>query len=181
MKSAYKTEFYKIAKSNAPEALNFVEAAEIFEAAMMEEPVALPENHHGHVQKAIQLFEEELLSSSTDSVSGDQADANTGRAKKFIREVRVSLQDDKAKEACNHLYELLEKGTITKLPNELKKLKSKHDKEELPPEQLAHILMQLAVKYGKQADEATGTAEEFDLPIEVTEKPVIILSETFSS
>lgn len=181
MKSAYKTEFYKIANSNAPEALNFVEAAEIFEAAMMEEAVTLPETHHTHVQKAIQLFEEELLSSSTDSVSGDQADANTGRAKKFIREVRVVLQDDKAQEACNHLYELLEKGTITKLPNELKKLKSKHDKEELPQEQLAHILMQLAVKYGKQADEATATTEEFDLPIEVTEKPVIILSETFSS
>jgi hypothetical protein len=177
LKSNFKTEFYKILSNGKTEPLNFVEAAEIFEANEFEKPVQLPDFHHEQVQKAINKFHEEMLSNSMETISSDSGDVNSNRAKKFIREFRATVKDEKVKEACNKVYELLDKGTITKLPNELKKLKAKYDKKESSIHQVENIIMQLAVKYSSPSQRETET--DIEIAYEVMDLPTIILSETF--
>ena len=178
LKSNFKIEFYKILKTGKSEPLNFVEAAEIFEAKESEDPIELPEFHHEHVQKALNKFDEEMLNNTTETVSSETGDINSNRAKKFIREVRAVTEDNNLNEACNKIYELLDKGTITKLPAELKKLKTKYDKKEASAHQVENAIMQLAVKYCSPTIKLEDDDE--DNLYEIIDKPSIILSETFS-
>ena len=177
LKSNFKTEFYKVLSTGKTEPLNFVEAAEIFEATEFEKPVQLPDFHHDQVQKAINKFHEEMLSNSMETVSSDSGDVNSNRAKKFIREFRASVKDEKVKESCNKVYDLLDKGTITKLPNELKKLKVRYDKKESSVHQVENIIMQLAVKYSSPSQREIES--ESEISYEIIDLPSIILSETF--
>jgi hypothetical protein len=181
LKSAYKMEFYKILKQGTAEAINFVEAAELFEASHNELMIALPEHHHAQVQKAVGRFEQDLLLNATDGISGEHSDVNTNRAKKFLRELRADSADEKFREAASHLIALLEKGTIAKLPNELKKLSLKFDKNEIKSHQAENLVMQLGVKYVSAENEGEeAEALQFDLPAEITDRPDIIITESFS-
>lgn len=179
LKSSYKMEFYKILNDGKTEPLNFVEAAEIFEATRTELSIALPDFHHRQIQQAVFKFEEELLSTSSESLSGEHKDANTNRAMKFIRDMRMDSADEKFRDSCNRLIELLEKGTITSLSMELRRLQLKYDKNEVKPHQAENIIMQLAAKYASSSNEETESLPS-ELPIEITEKPEIIISETFA-
>lgn len=178
LKSNFKIEFYKILTTGKAEPLNFIEAAEIFEANENEKPIELPDFHHTHVQKALNKFDEEMLITNTEAGSTDTGDVNSNRAKKFIREIRVDITDDKIKEACTKIYDLLDKGTITKLPAELKKLKAKYDKKESSIKQVETIIMQLAVKYSSPTNKEDDDSDNYTY--EALDKPSIILSETFS-
>lgn len=180
LKSSYKMEFYKI-QGKKVDPLNFLEAADIFEAKKNELSTALPEYHHEQVLRGVRKFEEELLSSETETTSGDQTDANTNRAKKFLRESRATSADDKFIQACNGLIGLLEKGTITNLASEIRKLQLKHDKDEIKDHQAQNIILQIATKYlhAMSAEEDTE-AWASDLPVEVFDQPDIIISETFA-
>ncbi|NOT50044.1 MAG: helicase [Chitinophagaceae bacterium] len=181
LKSSYKMEFYKVVSGGKTEPLNFVEAAELFEAKNNELSIALPDYHHEQVQKAVNRFEQDLLLGSADPVSGEHKDANTNRAKKFLRDLRTDSADEKFRQACTNLLELLEKGTITNLANELRKLRLKYDKNEIKLHQAENLVIQLAVKYvHPDADEDDIEALQYDLPVEVTDKPDIIITETFS-
>ncbi|MDX2047589.1 MAG: helicase-related protein [Chitinophagaceae bacterium] len=181
LKSAYKMEFYKIEQEYPAEAINFVEAAELFEASHNELTIALPEYHHTQVQKAVGKFEQDLLLNAADTVSGEHSDVNTNRAKKFLRNLRADSTDEKFREASTGLIELLEKGTIARLPNELKKLSLKFDKNEIKLHQAENLVMQLAIKYvSAENDGEELGALHSDLPNEITDKPDIIITETFS-
>lgn len=181
MKSAYKLEFYKVAHSGQLEALSFVAAAELFEAEPSEISEALPDWHYQHIDKAEHNFEQELFSTSTDTVSGEQADARTNLAKKFLRGLRSDSKDEKFRTAAESLIFLLEKGTITSLANELRKLRLKWDKGEIKAHQVEIFIMQMAARYIQNSNEMED-ADLLDappLPFEITQKPDIILSETF--
>ncbi len=181
MKSAYKIEFFKIPARGEIEPLTFIAAAELFEAKVSELSQALPPYHHQQVAKASLQFEQELFSSSTETVSGEAADAKTNSAKKFLRETRADSKDEKFREAAESLIFLLDKGTITNLSNELRKLRLRWDKGEIKAHGAEAYIMQLAAKY-VQNNSDMEDADVIDaptLPIEITQKPDIILSETF--
>jgi hypothetical protein len=163
------------------EALSFVAAAELFEATVSDLSEALPQWHYTHIEKAEQNFEQELFSATTDTVSGDQADAKTNQAKKFLRELRADSRDEKFRTAAESLIYLLDKGTITSLANELRKLRLKWDKGEVKAHHVESIIMQMAAKYVQSANDMDD-ADVLDappLPVEIVQKPDIILSETF--
>jgi superfamily II DNA/RNA helicase len=147
MKSPYKLEFYKVSHAGQTEAVSFVAAAELFESNVSEISEPLPDWHYTHVEKAEQNFEQELFSASTDTVSGEQADAKTNQAKKFLRGLRADIRDEKFRTAAESLIFLLEKGTITSLANELRKLRLKWDKGEMKAHQVEVFVMQMAAKY----------------------------------
>lgn len=181
MKSPYKLEFYKVLENKKVEALTFVQAAELFEAKYNEPSFDLPDYHHEHVQIAENHFEQELLATSTDAVSGSGADAATKLAKKFIRERRAESTDEKARLALSALNDLIEAGTIASIPLEIKKLKAKFDKSQLNKHQVENLVMKLALKYTQaNISDETDEVELSELPIEITEKPEIIISETFT-
>ncbi len=162
--------------------MTFINAAELFEAKAAEVSVDLPAYHHKHVEKASAHFEQELFSNSVETVSGEQADAKTNQAKKFIRELRADSRDEKFRNAAETILVMLDKGTITNLPAELRKLRMKYDKGEIKAHAAENLVMQYAHKYSNQNDEMED-ADILDmpaLPVEITQKPDIILSETFT-
>jgi len=181
MKSPYKLEFYQVEKGKKIEALTFLQAAEKFEAKYNEPSVDLAEYHHEHVQLAEQLFEKELLATHSDSNSGSTSDAATNQARKFIRERRAESSDEKFRNAAKMLLEMLDVGTYSILAIELKKLKSRFDKNLINKHKAENMIMTLAVKYSgtESADEIDNAELSTDLPAEITQKPEIIISETF--
>ncbi|MBE0662298.1 MAG: helicase [Bacteroidales bacterium] len=182
MKSPYKLEFYKVQHDKKLEPLTFIEAAELFEARYNEPLNELPEYHHLHVQLAEQRFEQELLATWSDSKTGVSTDATANLAKKFLRERRAESNDEKFRESATALIELLELGTISMLPMEIKKLKARFDKNQINKHQAENLIMTLAVKYTSpsKSDDETGEGLMAELPIEVTQKPEIIITETFT-
>jgi superfamily II DNA/RNA helicase len=183
MKSPYKLEFYKVFANKKIDPLTFIQAAELFEAKYNEPSCELPDYHHIHVHVAETHFEQELLATSSDSISGSASDAVTNQSKKFIRELRAESSDDKFRGSATALIELLELGTIAILPIEIKKLKAKFDKNQLNKHQAENLVMALAIKYtNRNRDEETSADElSSELPIEITQKPEIIISETFTN
>lgn len=181
MKSPYKLEFYRVNPNKKIESLTFLQTAELFEAKYNEPSFDLPAYHHEHVQIAENHFEQELLATSADSNSGGNADAVTNQVRKFIRERRSECTDEKFREAATALYALLELGTISILPIELKKLKAKFDKKQLTKHQVENLIMTLALKFTNVKSNEESAADELgpELPIEITQKPEIIISETF--
>ena len=183
MKSPYKLEFYKVYSNKKIEALTFVQAAEVFEAKYNELSVDLPDYHHEHIHFAENNFEQELLTTSSDSNSGSSSDAVTNQVKKFVRERRAESSDEKFRNSATALIELLELGTISILPIELKKLKAKFDKNQVNKHQAENLILALAIKYSKTSSDEETSADELssELPIEITQKPEIIISETFTA
>ena len=182
MKSPYKLEFYKVQADKKIEPLTFIQAAELFEANYNEPSLALPDYHHEHIKLAENNFEKELLATTSDSISGSTSDAVTNQAKKFVRERRAESTDEKFRESATALIELLESGAISILPVELKKLKAKYDKNQINKHQAENMIMVFAIKYTNASRDEETTADELssELPIEITQKPEIIISETFT-
>ncbi len=177
LKSDYKFEFYKI-DEKVIEPLTFVEAAALFEAAVNEIAENLPPHHHGQVMRAVQKFEEELLLQSSDTVSGENADAGTNRAKKMLRNEKATSTDEKFRIACDSLIVLLERGTYTNLAGEVNKLRLKLDKNTITTPKAHNIILGFAVKYADVPKEEDDTLET-PLPVEILDAPDIIISETF--
>ena len=181
LKSDYKMEFYKITPQQC-EPLSFIEAADLFSAEFGEVAESLPDHHHDQVTSAVKKFEEELVLQSTDHISGENTDAMTNRAKKYIREEKADSKDEKFIEAAAILYALLEKGTFTNLAAEINKIRLKADKNQLTEVRAHNMLMSLAVRFGaaKKDDDPEDESEDIaNLPISITDEPDIIISETF--
>lgn len=178
LKSDYKMEFYKISTKQT-EPLSFLEAATIFEAAVSEIAEKLPEYHHEQVYRAVKKFEEELLVQNTDTVSGEQADALTNRSKKYLREEKADSTDEKFRQACERILLLLDKGTFTNLATEINKIRLKTEKNQLADAKAHNLILTLAVKYADMPTEEDAETLASELPIEITDEPDIIISETF--
>lgn len=180
LKSSYKMEFFKVIAGASPQPINFLEAADSFAATTEERANPLPEVHYNHIEAATQKFEEQLITSFSESVSGEGSDSRTNTAKKYLRGWRAAQPDEKAKIAATALIDLLEAGTITGLPSDLRKLREKADKGTITPVQEANTIMRLAAKYHAQTtDGEENESSDTDLPPEAFEQPIVIISETF--
>ena len=70
---------------------------------------------------------------------------------------------------------------VTNLANELRKLRLKYDKNEIKLHLAENLVLQLAVKYVHPGNDDNDTvALPSDLPVKVTDKPDIIITEIFS-
>jgi superfamily II DNA/RNA helicase len=178
LKSAYKMEFYQIDMEEKVSPLSFLEAAEIFEAKASEPDCALPEHHFTHVQAALKTFDEDFLGSSTEAVTiTDKADAISAQAKKFLRDIKGLTKRDEIKTLCETLSTLVDKGTFTPLPNELRKLRQQLDKRQITYGQLDNLLVIIAKKY--DAFDSEDANAEVQQTIDTNVAPEIVLSETF--
>lgn len=179
LKSPYKMEFYKVVDANNVTPLTFLEAADIFQAKASESPFDLPERHYEHIQAALHTFERDFLGSSTETVTTtDKADALSAQGRKFLREAKAETKREDVKIACRNLMELVDKGTFTQLPNELKKLRQQRDKKQITYGQVDNLLIILAQKYDAIEKEEDGQ-EALQAEIDVNVSPEIVLSETF--
>lgn len=179
LKSPYKMEFYQVDKDTKVNALSFLEAAQYFEANTTEPGFDLPEQHYTQVEAALQTFEQDFLGSTSETVTtSDKADAISAQAKKFLRDMKSITKRDEVKTACLNLSDLVDKGTFTPMPNEIRKLRQQLDKKQITYGQVDNLIIMLAKKYDafdSEDEERTETDSEIDVNI----SPDIVLSETF--
>lgn len=77
---------------------------------------------------------------------------------------------------------MLDKGTFTNLATEINKLRLKTEKGQLSDVKAHNLILSLAVKYSELSSDDEDTEALFsDLPIEITDEPDIIISETFNT
>jgi SNF2 family DNA or RNA helicase len=180
LKSPYKTEFYSIDANKKTTALTFLEAAELFEAQSTEPPFALPTTHYDQVNAALHSFEQDFLNLTADSVSApDKTDAVSAQARKSLRDFKTITQRSEVKTACDNLIILIENGTFTALPNEMKKVRQQFDKKAMALPQVENAILILAKKYTNTKKDDTATDASTDDVIDFGITPSIVLSITF--
>lgn len=178
LKSPYKMEFYQVDKDTKVNALSFLEAAQYFEANSSEPGFDLPEQHYTQVEAALNTFEQDFLGSTSEIVTtGDKADAISAQAKKFLRDMKSITKRDDVKTACINLSELVDKGTFTPLPNEVRKLRQQLDKKHITYSQVDNMILMIAKKYDAFDGDDEGKAEVNEIDANIS--PDIVLSETF--
>jgi hypothetical protein len=171
-------EFYKVNEESTVSALSFLEAANLFEANANEQGLDIPKVHYKHVQAALSEFEQDFLGSSDEMVTTtDKADAISAQAKKFLRDFKSITRKEKTKKASSALMDLIDKGTFTPLPNEIRKLKRKLDKKTISYGQADNLIIAIAQKY--DAFEEEEQTETFNIEIETNIAPEIVITETF--
>lgn len=178
LKSPYKMEFYKVKKEGEVSAITFLEAAEVFEAKQTEPGLEISKNHYAHIQAALDEFDKDFFGSTSEVVTTtDKADAISAQAKKFLRDdVKGITHNAKTKKAADALIILIDKGTHTPLPNEIKKLKNQLQKRKITYGQMDNLILALAEKYDAlDSDHEDGGMLDIDLNI----SPDIVISETF--
>lgn len=179
LKSPYKMEFYQVNQEVKVLPLTFLEAAEIFEAKATEQNFDLPEQHYTHVQAALKTFDEDFLGASTETVTTtDKADAISAQAKKFLRDLKGLTKRTDVKAVCESLSTLVDKGTFTPLPNELRKIRQQLDKKQITYGQVDNLLIAIAKKYDAiEPEDAEGESSQQSIDTNIA--PEIVLSETF--
>ena len=177
LKSPYKMDFYFIHNDSA-KTLTFLEAAEIFQAKSNEPGFELPKIHYEHVQKALDAFEKDFFSTSSEKVStSEKSDAISSQAKKFLRDMKSLTKNENVKAVCQNLIELIDKGTYTPLPNEIRKIRLKLDKRQLTYAQVENLLLVIAKKYDAYEIEISDEQDVQELDLNIS--PEIVITETF--
>jgi ERCC4-related helicase len=178
LKSTYKMEFYAVTKNNQVTPLTFLEAAERFEAKVNEQGCNIPASHYDNVQAALEEFDKDFLGAITDTVTTtDKADAISAQAKKFLRDFKSITRKADTKKACEVLADLIDKGTFTPLPNEIRKLKRRLDKKETSYGQADNLIIALANKYDVFNDGVDDQSSTNVIDLNIT--PEIVITETF--
>lgn len=179
LKSPYKMEFYQVDTDTKVNPLTFLEAAQYFEANSTEPGYDLPEHHYTQVEAALHTFEQDFLGSTTETVTtNDKADAISAQAKKFLRDMKGITKRDEVKTACTSLSELVDKGTFTPLPNEIRKIRQQLDKKQITYGQVDNLIIMVARKYDAFESE-DGERTDLNTEIDTNISPDIVLSETF--
>ncbi len=179
LKSPYKMEFYQVDKDTKVNALTFLEAAQYFEANTSELGFDLPEHHYTQVEAALHTFEQDFLGSSSETVTTtDKADAISAQAKKFLRDMKGITKKDEVKTACQNLSDLVDKGTFTPMPNEIRKVRQQLDKRQITYSQVDNLIIMIARKYDAFESDEEGKPET-NVEIDANISPDIVLSETF--
>lgn len=178
LKSPYKMEFYKVVKNNKVSPLSFLEAANLFEAKANEQVLDIPPIHFDHVQAALKEFDNDFLGATNEVVTTtDKADAISAQAKKFLRDFKSITRNANTKKAANALMDLIDKGTFTPLPNEIRKLKRQLDKKTVSYGQADNLIIGIARKY--DAFDNDGDSDDFKVEIDLNISPEIVITETF--
>lgn len=179
LKSPYKMEFYQVDKDTKVNALTFLEAAQYFEANTSEPGFDLPEQHYTQVEAALHTFEQDFLGSTSETVTTtDKADAISAQAKKFLRDMKGITKKDEVKTACQNLSDLVDKGTFTPMPNEIRKVRQQLDKRQITYSQVDNLIIMIARKYDAFESDEEGKSEG-NVEIDTNISPDIVLSETF--
>lgn len=179
LKSPYKMEFYQIDENTKVSGLSFLEAAQYFETNTNEPGFDLPHQHYTQVEAALHAFEQDFLGSTSETVTtGDKADAISAQAKKFLRDMKGITKRDDVKTACINLSDLVDKGTFTPMPNEIRKLRQQLDKKQITYSQVDNLIIMIAKKYDAFESDDDNRSEAH-IEIDANISPDIVLSETF--
>ena len=178
LKSPYKMEFYKVNKESVVSPLSFLEAANLFEAKATEQALDIPPVHFEHVQAALQEFDNDFLGATNEIVTTtDKADGVSAQAKKFLRDFKSLTRNINTQKATVAIMHLIDKGTFTPLPNEIRKLKRQIGKRDISYGQADSIIIGIAEKYDAYHNDRENEDHAVDIDLNIT--PEIVITETF--
>jgi superfamily II DNA/RNA helicase len=170
LKTDKKFEFYWVDNSNQSTEITDVEAFKLFEADPQEKPCKLIENHHEHVNTAVEHFEtleHQVVQSQTDP---EALGGVAQRAKKFLSEIiKQPDLNEKQKENIQKIVVLIDIGKYTNLPSDVDKLQ----KRKLNLSNSIFELDKIAKNYNVDSSDAQKGKKN------KVEKPVLIISESF--
>lgn len=178
LKSPYKTDFYSVDKDNNVTPLNFLEAAERFKAKPDEKEYGVPESHFTQVQHALNEFEQEYLNITTETIAAtERTDPSSAQAKRFLRDINTEPQNQELKRSCLGLISLIDKGTFTALPKNIKAISTKLEKKTITYGEAIQMVINIDKKYNEN-----GIVEDNNLSnvkIDLNLAPEIVITETF--
>ncbi len=178
LKSPYKMEFYNVDQNNEVKSLTFLEAVEQFEAKLSEQGYDIPPIHFENVQAALKEFDMDFFGATSETVTTtDKADAISAQSKKFVRDFKSITRNSDTKKACEAIMELIDKGTFTPLPNEIRKLKRQIDKNAVSYGQADNLIIAIAKKYDIFHDDEENKSSQVEIDLHIT--PEIVITETF--
>ena len=125
-------------------------------------------------------FDNDFLGASNEVVTTtDKADAISAQAKKFLRDFKSITRSANTKKAADALMDLIDKGTFTPLPNEIRKLKRLIDKKTVTYGQADNLIIGIAEKY--DAFDNDEDSDDFKVDIDLNISPEIVITETFKN
>lgn len=178
LKSPLKSEFYLSGPAEEVRPLTFLEAAALLEADISESVQLLPDAHFEQVQRTMHAFERDFFADAAEAVSStDKSDALTLQARKFLRDVRNLSTREEVKAACEALITLVEQGSYTALPTDLRRMRLRAEKGQLKLPQTEALILNIARKYDAQAPVATEVPQNKGEGVSTS--PDVVLSETW--
>ena len=176
--------FYYNTLEGPVEELSFVEAARIFKATAGEKAVPLHDQHHAHVNAAIQRFRESLHQEAALGQTIDhQIGPNESKALRFLAVFinHPALAAEEEKFLLRAAQSAIKRATFARLQRDLNALEKAHRKTPLQGSILLDKILEILGKYPLQenadakVEDARGGLSTADL------SPSIILSGSFSS
>lgn len=173
LKTSHKLEFYWIEESK-PTEITPLEAFKLFKADQAEKPAALIEQHHDHVQQALNHFEQVEQDYAIERDEPTALGVKAMRVKKFLADLaKLPIATPKQQDHIKKLVALIEIGRYTKLPDKVDKVLKAAKKGTMNPQQLLQQVDLIAAEYNVKDDEVSkDVAAKFA-------KPQLILSESF--
>ncbi|MBC7412205.1 MAG: DEAD/DEAH box helicase family protein [Bacteroidia bacterium] len=170
LKTNKKFEFYWVDNTNEPSEITPIEAFKLFEAHKNEKSVALIENHHQHVSKALLHFETLEHKIAQTQTSPEALGGVAQRAKKFLSDlVKYPQVNEKQKQNIAKIITLIDIGKYANLATQIDKLQKK---------KLNIIVLLVEIDKITQHFNVDLTDAQKNKKNKV-EKPVLIISESF--
>lgn len=178
LKTNFRKLFYLVSDEKAEE-LSVIEALNYFKAIPEEKNVERIPQHHDHVQKALQMFEETKRQEIYEQENNRQQRSNLGAqvttAVSLLNNVLPFVDDIEMRTKIVQLKVLTERGTITYIGKRLQRIQKELLRTNVKPRKTIHEflpeIIEMANKYNAYYREAQKAEEESDANI--------ILSESF--
>ena len=187
IKNKKRDSFYLIDKQLEIEELTFVEAARIYKAQISENSIDIHNLHHKQINKALSSFQEEVNINNLGDKSNKKLGPNESRAISFIEKKVIPLEfvNQNDKELCEAGVRAIRRGKFQKLPREINKyvksLKTAKPTLLETYKTIITILNSYPLLDFIKEDEEKKQVKTIKKRISKSEKPTIILSESFSA
>ena len=183
LKNRSRDSFTYVNADGTYEELTFVEAARIFKAEISERAVARHGLHHEQVSIAIKAFEEETAIKTVTETKGIKLGPNEALAVTSLSTFKDFPDiNEEERELVVFAIEAIRRGIFQKLHREIITLVKQMGKSAFNRAEKLDAIIKLLRKYPlTQAHIETVQEEELHEPVIEQPKPVIIISESFST
>ncbi len=177
LKNPKRDSFYYIKADMTHEELTFSEVAKQFQCNFNEKPVNLHDLHHEHIQKATNLFEEEIIQESLTTQLIPTLGPNEKKAASFLDGFfMLPFISQEEKDIINLAKNSILKGKFQKLPRDINNLKNNQKKMKLNGTLLLESLLKIIKQYPLEQKENSTVKQEVKVK---NIEPKIIISESF--
>ncbi len=173
--------FYWIRDNKELEELTFVECAKEFRADPPEKGVELHEDHHLHVNLAVQDFDRKIKEEASRHVVVDATQGpNEKKALAYLDGfLKLPFIGNDEKEKIKAAKQAIKLGKFQKLQREVNALKKNLKKTRVQPIDMLDALLKIIDKYPIEIQDTTDVRPTVTLKIYNNLKPEIIISESY--